>query len=100
MRRIISIVVVGLLWSIECAYGTEPQTSRAQYDLNQLLSMAMERNPSLAVVEAEGGESRGRLLGAQAYPNPELKVEAGPGRALDGPPNRGTEESVRFSQPL
>jgi cobalt-zinc-cadmium efflux system outer membrane protein len=100
MRWIVSIVVGGLLWSVQYAHGAEPQTLRAQYDLTQLLSIALQRNPSLAVVEAEGGESRGRLLGAQAYPNPELKVEAGPGRALDGPPNRGTEESVRFSQPL
>ena len=100
MRRIISIVVGGLLWSVPYAHGAEPQALRAQYDLTQLLSIALQRNPSLAVVEAEGGESRGRLLGAQAYPNPELKVEAGPGRALDGPPNRGTEESIRFSQPL
>ncbi len=100
MWWIVSIVVGGLLWSVQYAHGAEPQALRAQYDLTQLLSIALQRNPSLAVVEAEGGESRGRLLGAQAYPNPELKVEAGPGRALDGSPNRGTEESVRFSQPL
>ena len=100
MRRIVSIVVVGLLGSVPYAYGAEPQAPRAQYDLAQLLSIALERNPSLAVGEADVGASRGRLLGAKAYPNPELTVGAGPGRALEGPPNRGTEESVKFSQPL
>ncbi len=100
MRRIVSIVVGGLLWSVQYAHGAESQALRVQYDLVQLLSIALERNPSLAVVEADAGASRGRLIGAKDYPNPELKVEAGPGRALEGPPNRGTEESVRFSQPL
>lgn len=100
MRRIVSIVVVGLLWSVPYAYGAEPQAPRARYDLAQLLSIALERNPSLAVGEANVGASRGRLLGAKAYPNPELTIGAGPGRALEGPPNRGTEESVKFSQPF
>src|SRR3989338_5257512 len=100
MRRIISIVVGGLLWSVPYAYGAEPQAPRAQYDLAQLLSIALERNPSLAVVEADIGASEGRLLGAKAYPNPELSVGAGPARSLEGPPNRGTEEGVRLSQPF
>jgi len=100
MRRIVLIVVAGLLWSVQYAYGAEPQAPQAQYDLAQLLSIALERNPSLAVGEANVGASQGRLLGAKAYPNPELKAEAGPGRALEGPANRGTEESFRFSQPL
>jgi len=100
MRRIISIVVVGLLWSAQYPYGAESQVPRAQYDLAQLLSIALERNPSLAVGEADVGASRGRLLGAKAYPNPELTIGVGPGRALEGPPNRGTEESIKFSQPL
>lgn len=100
MRRIVSIIVVGLLWSVQYAYGAEPQAPRAPYDLAQLLSIALERNPSLAVGEADVGASRGRLLGAKAYPNPELTIGAGPGRALEGPPNRGTEEGVKLSQPL
>ena len=100
MRRMISIAVAGLLWNVPYAYGAEPQAPRAHYDLAHLLAIAMERNPSLAVGEADVGASRGRLLGAKAYPNPELTVSAGPGRALEGPPNRGTEESVKFSQPF
>lgn len=98
MRRMISIAVAGLLWSVPYAYGAEPQAPRAHYELAHLLAIAMERNPSLAVGEADVGASRGRLLGAKAYPNPELTISAGPGRALEGPPNRGTEESVKFSQ--
>lgn len=101
MRRIISILAgVLLLGSVQYAYGAGPQAPTAQYNLAQLLSIALERNPSLSVVEANLGTSQGRLVGAKAYPNPELTVGAGPGRALEGPPNRGTEEGVRLIQPL
>ncbi len=101
MRRIVSIVVGGLLlFGGRYAHGAEPLAPRAQYDLAQLLSIALQRNPSLAAAEAGIGASHGRLVGAKAYPNPELSVGAGPARSLEGPPNRGTEEGVRLSQPL
>ena len=101
MQLIVSIFAGSLLlWSVQQVSGAESQTPGARYDLTALLAMALERNPSLAVAEAGIGASQGRLLGAKAYPNPELLVGAGPGRALTGPSNRGTEEGARLSQPL
>ena len=101
MQLIVSILAGSLLlWSVQEASGAESKTPGTRYDLTALLAMALERNPSLAVAEAGIGASQGRLLGAKAYPNPELVVSAGPGRSLEGPPNRGTEEGVRLSQPL
>jgi cobalt-zinc-cadmium efflux system outer membrane protein len=100
--RLVSLFLLGglLFWGAQYAHEAKAQAPLVKYDLAQLLTIALERNPSLEMVTSDVAASQGRLLGAQAYPNPELKVEAGPGRALDGPPNRGTEESVRFSQPL
>jgi cobalt-zinc-cadmium efflux system outer membrane protein len=101
MKPIVLVLAASfLLWSVQQASGAESQTTGVRYDLTALLAMASERNPSLAVAEAGIGASQGRLLGAKAYPNPELLVGAGPGRALEGPPNRRTEEGVRLSQPL
>src|SRR6266540_3206348 len=101
MRLISSLVLCGFLfWGAQYVHGAEVQAPPFKYALAQLLTIALERNPSLATAEADVEASQGRLLGAKAYPNPELKAEAGPGRSLEGPANRGTEESFRFSQPL
>jgi len=101
MQLMIVIVSASLwLWTAQQASGADSQVSGARYDLAALLALALERHPALAVGEADVEASRGRLLGAQAYPNPELTIGAGPGRALEGAPNRGTEVGARVSQPL
>lgn len=101
MRSLYVLVIsVVLLCFVSTVMAQLSSPAAKELTLTELLTLALERNPSLAVGEADVGARRGRLLGAKAYPNPELKVEAGPGRALEGPPNRGTEESFRFSQPL
>ncbi len=94
---VISLVLLSLVSTV---IAQQPSPVAREFTLSELLTLALERNPSLAVGEADVGASRGRLLGAKAFPNPELTIGAGSGRALEGPPNRGTEESVKFSQPF
>jgi len=101
MRPIVWMLIIGVWLASAIRVGAvEPSKKLQQYELPELIALALERAPVLTAAEATIAGSQGRLRSTQEYPNPELSAAAGSGRALRGPENRGTEESLRLSQPL
>ncbi|MFZ5862400.1 MAG: TolC family protein [Nitrospirota bacterium] len=72
-----------------------------RYSLEEILSLAEQRNPSLSVFQSNVEAARGALTSARAYPNPEAMVELGTAKPLD-PPNAdsGREHRLELSQSL
>lgn len=71
------------------------------YTLQEILTIAEEKNPSVAIFQANIDAARGILTSARAYPNPDLEAELGKGKALGelGSALRG-EYSLGLSQPF
>ncbi|HLB02799.1 MAG TPA: TolC family protein, partial [Nitrospiria bacterium] len=53
------------------------------YTLSEILAIAQEKNPSVAVLQANIKAAQGELTSSRAYPNPDLEVELGKGKALE-----------------
>ncbi|MBI5185766.1 MAG: efflux RND transporter permease subunit, partial [Nitrospinae bacterium] len=70
-----------------------------RYTLDDLIKMAVEKNPSVAIFRANVEARKGVVVSSRAYPNPELGIEAGRGRSLDGP-DSGGEYSISIGQPI
>jgi cobalt-zinc-cadmium efflux system outer membrane protein len=69
--------------------------------LDELLALALERNPALAGAEGILRQRRGQQIAAGAYPNPSVSGMAGRGAIRD--PSTGariTERTVTVEQPL
>ncbi|RMH32554.1 MAG: TolC family protein [Nitrospirae bacterium] len=80
-----------------------PQASQEgpEYQLADIITMALERNPRLSVGEGLIAEKTGRLRSSQAYPNPTFSFQSGRGSVRD--PSVGmaiTERYVMLRQPL
>lgn len=69
------------------------------YTLEELLSIAITANPSIAVFEANLEASKGDVISARAYPNPEIEFEGGRGISLETPDSKN-EYSISIGQPL
>ncbi|HNP30488.1 MAG: TolC family protein [Nitrospira sp.] len=96
------IIVCGLSWhSALAAEIPTPQPSRPTFLLQDILALALEKNP--LVTESEGfiEQKEGSKISASAYPNPTLSFQSGRGTVRD--PSVGisiTERYVTLSQPL
>lgn len=60
------------------ALGAESQGKR--YTLQDVLTLAEEKNPSVAIFQAHLEAARGALTAARAYPNPDFSVDFGRGK--------------------
>jgi len=69
------------------------------FTLDELLSVSLEANPSIAVFKANLEASRGEAISASAYPNPEIDLDMGRGKSLDTGESKG-EYSVGIGQPI
>lgn len=69
------------------------------YTVDELITIAIEKNPSAAIFKANLEASSGEVISARAYPNPELELEGGRGKSLDTFDSKG-EYSVGIGQPL
>lgn len=59
------------------------EDSQRPYSLFQIVEMAEEANPSMAVFQARIAAARGALAASRAYPNPDAGVELGKGKATE-----------------
>lgn len=84
-----------LILSSSQARGGEKEV----YGLDTVLAISVEKNPSVAVFKANLEASRGVLLSARAYPNPEVEFGGARGRSLESGESRG-EYSIGLGQPL
>lgn len=69
------------------------------YTLEELIAIAIEKNPSAAVFKANLEVIKGVVISAKAYPNPELEFEGGRGKSLETLDSK-REYSVSIGQPL
>jgi cobalt-zinc-cadmium efflux system outer membrane protein len=76
-----------------------PLAEEREYGLQELIEIAFDKNPSAAIFRANIEASRGEVLSSKAYPNPEMDLETGRGRSLDGSESGG-EYSVSIGQPI
>ena len=91
----ISSVVIGYSIS-EAVESTSPI-----YNLNSIIELALERNPTMAGAKASIEQTRGQQVLAGAYPNPSIMGSAGRGSIRD--PSTGvsiTERTITVEQPL
>ena len=69
------------------------------FTLNELLSMAIDVNPTSAVFKANLEASRGDAVSAGAYPNPEVEFEVGRGKSIETGESKG-EYSLGIGQAI
>lgn len=96
MRRILLVIsMLYLAWAVP-AHAEGPKS----YSLSEVVQLAREKNPSLAVFQANLKAARGDAVSAGAFPNPSLELEFGRGRATrDGDLDR-REYRFTLEQPL
>ena len=94
----ISLMVV-LISQFFLDYRTATAGEKGGYTLEELLSIALKANPSIAVFKANLEASKGEALSASAYPNPEIEFEGGNSSSLDTDDTKG-EYSAGIGQPL
>jgi len=69
------------------------------YTIDELISIALEKNPSMAVFKANLEASKADIVSARAYPNPEVEFQGVSGKSLETGESKG-EYSVGISQPV
>lgn len=72
---------------------------KKSYTLEELIIVAIEKNPLAAVFKANLKASRGEAVSASAYPNPELDLEGGRGKSLETGESKG-EYTIGIGQPI
>ena len=95
------IVVCGLSWHSALAAELATTQAAAQtFSLQDILALALEKNP--LVTESQGfiEQKEGSKLSASAYPNPTLSFQSGRGTVRDPSGITLTERYVTLSQPL
>lgn len=69
------------------------------YTLDDLISIAIEKNPSIAVFNANLKAAKANVISAKAYPNPEVEFQGGSTKSIETSESKG-EYSIGISQPL
>lgn len=84
------------------AFSLMPHIVRAapQYNLQQVMDLAFEKNPVLGIVKAQEEAAQATLTTARSYYNPEVEMLAGPSRYRSGPSDARSNYFVGISQPL
>src|SRR4030065_1918264 len=100
MRCLIFVSLVLVLVSqlfLDCRLATAE--GKGVYTLEEIMSIALKTNPSIAVFKANLEARKGDVLSASAYPNLEIELEGGNGSSLDTDDSKG-EYSAGIGQPL
>ncbi len=82
MKRIIFIFSLILVF-LSPIIGRAGESDKKNYALEELINIAIEKNPSIPVFKANLEASRGAVISAKAYPNPEIEFQGGSGKAID-----------------
>ncbi len=101
-----SFIITFFLYTLDCSYTaaedkTRPVNSlnRKSYTLEEILSLSLEKNPSIAIFRANLEASRGEIVSARAYPNPDVEIQGGIGKSIDTGNSSG-EYSIGISQQI
>ncbi|MFZ1844180.1 MAG: TolC family protein, partial [Nitrospira sp.] len=96
---VLAMAAAGPLAGVSVAWAEAPRT--ATYSLPDILTLAVQHNPTLAGAEGVVKQSQGQQIAAGAYPNPSVSGSAGRGAIRD--PSTGTrvtERTFTVEQPL
>ena len=101
-RRFVSLAVGGALL---LAAGASPvraaeQAARPIFTLPEVLQLALERNPGVAVAAAQREAAEAGRITARAYPNPSVELGGGPSRGRQPGVVDGSAWAFGLSQPL
>ena len=100
-RAIWLIGITLLLGSISCVDSVSASADARIFKLDDVLELALGRNPTLAVAQGMVEQSQGQRAAAGAYLNPSIIGSAGRGSIRD--PSTGvsiTERTITVEQPL
>jgi cobalt-zinc-cadmium efflux system outer membrane protein len=90
------IFVIGASFGLRGEAAAEGQRT---YTLDDLISIALERNPSASVFQAALEAGKANILSARAYPNPEMEFMGGAGKSLETSAVKD-EYSIGITQPI
>jgi cobalt-zinc-cadmium efflux system outer membrane protein len=101
-RRFVSLAVGGALL---LAAGASPVraaelAARPIFTLPEVLKIALERNPGVAVAAAQREAAEAGRLTARAYPNPTIELGGGSSRGRQPGVVNGNAWALGFAQPL
>ncbi|MBA3967448.1 MAG: TolC family protein, partial [Nitrospirales bacterium] len=95
------IILYGLCWEpLLAATVTTPQAPAPTYSLQDILALALEKNPLMNESEGFIEQKEGNKVSASAYPNPTLSFQSGQGTVREPTGPTLTERYASLSQPL
>lgn len=100
-RTMCLIGITSLLGGIWYGESASANTDARVFQLDEVIELALKRNPTLAAAEGTVEQSRGQQVAASAYLNPSITGSAGRGAIRD--PSTGvaiTERTITVEQPL
>jgi cobalt-zinc-cadmium efflux system outer membrane protein len=95
------IGITSLLGSIWCGESASANTDARVFHLDDVIELALNRNPTLAAAQGTLEQAQGQRVAAGAYLNPSISGSAGRGAIRD--PSTGvaiTEHTITVEQPL
>jgi cobalt-zinc-cadmium efflux system outer membrane protein len=100
-RTMCVVRITLLLGGILCVEAAFAKTDSGVFKLEEVIELAMERNPVVAGAAATVKQARGERVIAGAYPNPSITGGLGPGRTREALGDvRFLDRDVSIDQPL
>ena len=100
-KTVCLIGIISLLGSIWCGESSPASANTGVFKLEEVIELALNRNPAMAGAAAAVKQSRGERTAAGAYMNPSISGTAGRGAITD--PRTGVvilEHQVTIEQPV
>ena len=89
-----------ILVSLLCLFCSDViAEDKKGYTIDELISIALEKNPSMAAFKANLEASKADIISARAYPNPEVEFQGVSGKSLETGESKG-EYSAGIGQPI
>ena len=97
---LMAVMVVGASGTLMPSFA-QAKDPIPTFDLDRIIDLALERNPTIASAQSVIAQSEGRRIEAGAYPNPTITVQTADGALRDPSIGRRMgERAMSLSQPL
>jgi len=95
---VLSFVLIGMIFESHHVVAEGNQAQR-KYSIDQIVELALEKNPSLSSAISSIDNVEGELRSAKAYPNPEVEFSLAKGESLEDNSTK-TEYGIAVTQPI